>query len=584
MVQYREVQLTLYPVTRLERTMRTALRAAIVLAFLAQAMHAAPVSSNDAAAAAATFAALRYPAPAGAGGRLAIASVSPLVEGSVTIGHVAALSPEGYVLLRADDCCPPVKLYSDHGSFARLSPCMREVLVFELGGELAELNAQTVRGRVVGTANAAQWAALKGSKAAAPELALYAEAGESKAGPILATTWNQDSPYNLYAPPAANGPGGRAYAGCVACAMSQILRFHQSPVAVSNDYVYTDGYGSCHGTHRLSEAGLGMYAWADMPLSITDSSPLAQRDAVAQLMYHCGVTVDMDYEADGSGAYSVLVPGALRSYFGCSCGELLSKDGIYSDTEWYDLADGSIASNRPVYYAMTGPRGGHAVVCDGTRNRNEFHINMGWSGADDAWYLMNNIDGFNTNHRMIPQIIPGPAGSGTGELATTALKATLVWTDKIMPGGTLPAGAGSISYAGSMPAPVATLSFLSGVNLDWTLRLSASTTNLYFGSNTFIKIDKKATKASFGFTDTTMKQKWLFVVWLKKGRMYVKAAGKNLAGLSTGFDIGPGGTRFTMGKTVDLELNVTAGNRTIHALGTRQISFSTKANVKTTIK
>jgi hypothetical protein len=39
-----------------------------------------------------------------------------------------------------------------------------------------------------------------------------------------------------------------------------------------------------------------------------------------------------------------------------------------------------------------------------------------------------------------------------------------------------------------------------------------------------------------------------------------------------------------MGKTVDLELNVTAGNRTIHALGTRQISFSTKANVKTTIK
>ena len=42
--------------------------------------------------------------------------------------------------------------------------------------------------------------------------------------PLIATNWNQDSPYNAYCPSGQGGPGGHAYAGCVATAMSMVMK------------------------------------------------------------------------------------------------------------------------------------------------------------------------------------------------------------------------------------------------------------------------------------------------------------------------------------------------------------------------
>ncbi|MCX7003050.1 MAG: C10 family peptidase, partial [bacterium] len=115
-------------------------------------------------------------------------------------------------------------------------------------------------------------------------------------GPLLTIAWNQSWPYNYYAPVASGGPGGRAYAGCVATAMSMILRYHQWPVAITTNYSYYDGGGVCVGTHAASDATLNAYQWGSMPASISSGSATAQKQAVGQLMYHCGVTVNMDFE------------------------------------------------------------------------------------------------------------------------------------------------------------------------------------------------------------------------------------------------------------------------------------------------
>ena len=61
------------------------------------------------------------------------------------------------------------------------------------------------------------------------------------------------------------------------------------------------------------------YDWANMPVSY-ESYNDAQTNAVAVLMRHLGVSVEMYYDAESSGARQTLVPGAaaaivpLRSY------------------------------------------------------------------------------------------------------------------------------------------------------------------------------------------------------------------------------------------------------------------------------
>src|ERR1039458_1178594 len=54
---------------------------------------------------------------------------------------------------------------------------------------------------------------------------------------LLTTTWNQGSPYNFYCPPASGSAGGgRAWAGCTACAVAQILTYNTQPRIVSQDH------------------------------------------------------------------------------------------------------------------------------------------------------------------------------------------------------------------------------------------------------------------------------------------------------------------------------------------------------------
>jgi hypothetical protein len=322
------------------------------------------------------------------------------------IGFVSHWEPGGYFLLRADDDLPAVKLYSETDGFTNLPPAFLQVIREELAGELAALKRLKSEGKRPRPRD--DWAALFVS-ASTP--VPQGETGAASPGTVLLqTAWDQDNPYNCYSPVAGEGPGGRAYAGCVACAMAQILRYHQKPASAAGDKSYVDNAGSCTGTHRMSDAGLGDYAWTNMPGSISNSSPVAQKQAVGRLLYHCGVAVAMDFEADGSGAHSEKVPTALSGSFRFTSSALLKRSG-YSTAAWYNKIVQDIDSNQPIYYAMENSGSGHALVCDGYQNGNEIHLNLGWGGSGNAWYNMDNIQIDSDswyNHRAVFAIAPIP--------------------------------------------------------------------------------------------------------------------------------------------------------------------------------
>ena len=71
--------------------------------------------------------------------------------------------------------------------------------------------------------------------------------------------------------------------------------------------------------------GATTYQWTSMPDALTSSSTPAQRTAVATLMYHCGVAVNMDYGVGVSLAGSSNVPISMNSFFRFSEGRRLSS-------------------------------------------------------------------------------------------------------------------------------------------------------------------------------------------------------------------------------------------------------------------
>lgn len=223
---------------------------------------------------------------------------------------------------------------------------------------------------------------------------------ERAVSPLLATTWNQDFPYNELCPPDAAGPGGYVYAGCVATAMGQVMKYWNSPVqgTGSNTY-YASGYG-----YQSANFGATTYLWDEMPNSLGFSNI-----PVATLLYHAAVGVNMSFSPDGSGSNGIRARSALQSYFSYPNATYAQKQN-YSNTNWENLLKGQLDNGVPMYYSGSGTDVGHAWNCDGYQGDNYFHFNLGWGGSYNGYYYLNSIvAGSNTltyNQAAIINTIP----------------------------------------------------------------------------------------------------------------------------------------------------------------------------------
>ncbi len=222
--------------------------------------------------------------------------------------------------------------------------------------------------------------------------------------PLVTTTWNQDNWYNYYCPAASGGPGGHVYAGCVATTMGQIMKYHNFPAQGVLSHSYVDpNYGQ-----QTANFGATTYNWASMPANASSSN----YQAIATLLYHAGVSVNMSYGTDGSGAFTTDVPWALVTYFNYDPATIMLKSKAdYSLTDWKNLIIADLEENHPIYYSGDNGTTGHAWVCDGYRSSDQkFHMNWGWSGYGDGYYTIGalNPPGYspNQNNQVIIGIQP----------------------------------------------------------------------------------------------------------------------------------------------------------------------------------
>ena len=198
--------------------------------------------------------------------------------------------------------------------------------------------------------------------------------------PLLATNWNQDNPWNYGCPSDNQGPGGHVYAGCVAVSMAQVMKYWEYPETGQGSHSY-----NCPPYGNLSaDFGNATYQWNNMPNNSGNSS------ATQTLLYHCGVAVEMQYSAEGSGAWiGGAAPSAihaLETYFGYSTDAIFLEKDYYSETHWESMLRDELDNGRPLVYR------GCAFNLDGYQGTDYFHLNWGWSGWEDGYYYISNLN------------------------------------------------------------------------------------------------------------------------------------------------------------------------------------------------
>ena len=141
-----------------------------------------------------------------------------------------------------------------------------------------------------------------------------------------------------------------------------------------------------------------------MPNSISGSNL-----DIAKLLYHAGVSVEMDYAPDGSGAQSADAAVALRNNFRYPNATFSQKTN-YSANGWINLLTEQLDNGIPMYYAGSDQTAGHAFLCDGYQNTDYFHFNFGWSGSSNGYFYVNALNPggytFNLYQSAITNAVP----------------------------------------------------------------------------------------------------------------------------------------------------------------------------------
>lgn len=190
---------------------------------------------------------------------------------------------------------------------------------------------------------------------------------------IMKTKWDQDNPYNKLCPKIGLK---RAPTGCVATALSQIMKTHEYP-----EHGYGTGYAMAGSSSEELEMDLDIpLRWSDMKNTYTGSYTADQANAVAELMVAVGYGCYMHYNLDGSGAYDIDACRSLIENFAYAQTTWIYMRDYYSLEEWEDMLYAELEAGRPVYYSGHATDGGHAFVCDGYAGDGYFRFNWGWGG------------------------------------------------------------------------------------------------------------------------------------------------------------------------------------------------------------
>ena len=281
---------------------------------------------------------------------------------------------EGFVLVSAEDAGLPIIGYSTEGNYIVPTATTNAELSYWMQLRKTEIEEMRVNNIKPDAATAKAWTDYVMNKNHAPATLSTAHA------PLVQSKWNQNGggsiAYNHFCP-------GGSVVGCVATTMAQIMRYWGYPATGTGSHSYNAGsYGTL--TANFAKA----YNWAKMPFTSSNTD-------VAQLSYDNGVSVNMNYSPSGSGAQvgggNPSAQYSYKTYFKYDPTlQYLNYSGNAST--WAAMLIAEFAAGRPVQYVGSDPSvGGHTWVADGNDASDKIHMNWGWGGFDDGYFVITSL-------------------------------------------------------------------------------------------------------------------------------------------------------------------------------------------------
>ncbi len=309
---------------------------------------------------------------------------------------IFVVEPKGFIVISADTDLPPVLAYSfdsDYTTGLNEENVVIRFLKADVKKRLAAL--EFLPQKIIGQRNQ-QWENLLAQKpdgSPTKKFEQWPPEGTTSTGGWLETNWTQSAPYNNLCPmdPVTNL---RSIAGCPAVAMAQIVNYYKT----INGTTFTDADDYHHNyagrNYWIDDdyEEIGFPSFPDLNLYLdtvslcfSNQTNLKQNEQAA-LVFACGVAATQVYTSSASGTFGVNQAVEAYSKFGCT-EAVFFNDG---DTALYSTLSQNMKDARPAHLAVVDPGWtmGHNLVIDGYNTDDFYHLNFGWGGTYNSWYLL----------------------------------------------------------------------------------------------------------------------------------------------------------------------------------------------------
>ena len=341
----------------------------------------------------------------------------------VPVYYIVYLNPDGFVIVSAHNMVEPIIGFAAQGQYdpSEYNPLGALVSRDVIGRVTEALTIESQKGIGSGLEDRFYDAQEKWNDLLNGDKGIFqSQIDDLRVEPFIESEWGQSNVwlthacYNYYTPPNAAGSNTNYPCGCVATAMAQLMCYYewpQSGVGTGSYWTWTGLLPELRSL-RGGDGNGGSYVWASMILK-PENLGLWQDtygQAIGALTYDASVSVGMNYGASASGADTLDVATRLKDPFQYNNAVKGYKSGNNIGSGLIEMLNPNLDANYPVILGIDGASGGHAVVCDGYgyhTNTIYHHLNMGWSGSDNIYYSLPNIDSspsFNTITKCVYNI------------------------------------------------------------------------------------------------------------------------------------------------------------------------------------
>jgi len=365
------------------------------------------------------------------------------------IMYIFFLNPTGYIVVPANNNLPPIIAYSFENEFGDISEenILLQLLKVDISSRIHYIDL--ISENIIKNRHE-QWQKYSSL------VNINQQNLVTTVGPLLDTKWSQNAPYNNFCPIDLDS-GNRSVAGCPAVAMAQILNYHRTTQNIQfNDE--DDYYHNYAGNRYKVDDDFEEYDFpsftelnnylVSLQYNYENEIPLTDNDK-ASLNFACGVAAEQVYNPAGSGTFGVNQAYQAYQRFYFEDVELLTEG-----SDVYNRLQSNILEGFPAHIAVVNEdwNSGHNMVVDGYDNEGYFHINFGWGGSYNGWY-------------MLPEEIP---------FELTVLEGIIVDIYPTSQNGSLE-GSGVLNWVDVSPGSTLTGSFIiknngsSGSLIDWEI-------------------------------------------------------------------------------------------------------------------